>query len=90
MFTSRVEKQDGLLLVQSSDSRISSSIHMFFVFTDLAVIWINSDLRVVDKTLAKSWKPFYIPRLPARYVLETDPSRLDEFSVGDQVGFLHE
>jgi uncharacterized membrane protein (UPF0127 family) len=90
MFTSRVEKQDGLLLVQASDSRINSSIHMFFVFTDLAVIWINSDLRVVDTTLAKSWRPFYIPHVPARYVLEINPMHLEEFSIGDQLEFMHE
>ena len=90
MFTSVVDIQEGLLLVQTSESRIFSSIHMFFVFTDLAVIWMDSHFRVVDKILAKSWKPFYFPCLPARYILEINPSRLGEFTVGDQLELINE
>ncbi len=73
----------GLLLVQAQSSRLLASIHMLFVFTDLAVIWLDDDLRVVDKTLAKAWRPFYAPSRPARYVLEMHPRHLDDFSVGE-------
>ena len=85
-----LEHDHGLLLVESRDSRIDTSIHMFFVYMDLAVIWINSQNIVVDIVLAKAWKPFYAPHLPARYTLEIHPDRLNEFSVGDLVEFTHE
>jgi len=80
-------REDGLVLVGRRDSRIDSSIHMFFVSFDLSVIWINSDMQIVDKVLAKSWKPAYFSKQPAKYVLEIHPDRWDEFQVGDRVQF---
>lgn len=90
MFKSHLDRQAGLLLVQSRDSRIDSSIHMLFVFMDLAVIWINSDQVVVDRVLARAWRPAYLPAQPARYILEIHPDRLDEFHIGDHVDFIHD
>lgn len=84
-FRSHVSLGEGLLLVQRRDSRLDSAIHMLFVFTALAVVWINSDLEVVDVRLARPWRPAYIPARPARYVLEIAPERLDDFQLGDQV-----
>ena len=78
---------EGLLLVEARDSRIDTSIHMLFVYMDLAVIWINSGYTVVDTVLARSWRPAYAPRQAARYILEIHPSRLNEFKIGDQVEF---
>jgi len=80
-------REEGLVLVGRRDSRIDSSIHMFFVSFDLSVIWINADMQVVDKVLAKSWKPAYFSKLPAKYVLEIHPDRWDNFQVGDKVQF---
>jgi uncharacterized membrane protein (UPF0127 family) len=77
----------GLLLVQGRDSRLDSSIHMLFVWMDLAVVWINTALQVVDVRLARRWRPAYLPARPARYVLEISPERLDDFQVGDQLRF---
>ena len=80
-------REEGLVLVGRRDSRIDSSIHMFFVSFDLSVIWINSDMQIVDKVLAKSWKPAYFSKQPAKYVLEIHPDRWDDFQVGDRVQF---
>jgi uncharacterized membrane protein (UPF0127 family) len=86
-FRSVLARDDGLVLVGRRDSRVDSSIHMFFVSFDLAVIWINSEMQVVDKVLARSWKPAYFSKAPAKYVLEIHPERWDEFQVGDRVKF---
>lgn len=88
-FTLRPElsRDEGLVLAGRRDSRIDSSIHMLFVSFDLAVVWINSDMQVVDKVLARSWKPAYFSKQPAKYVLEVHPDRWDEFQVGDRVRF---
>jgi uncharacterized membrane protein (UPF0127 family) len=80
-------RNEGLVLVGRRDSRLESSIHMFFVSFDLAVIWIDSKMQVVDKVLAKSWRPAYFSKQPARYVLEVHPERWEEFQVGDTVEF---
>jgi uncharacterized membrane protein (UPF0127 family) len=86
-FRSGLSADDGLLLVGRRDSRLDSSIHMLFVTFDLCVIWINSAMRVVDKVLARSWRPAYFPKLPARYVLEIHPDRWGDFEIGDGVVF---
>ena len=82
-------RDEGLVLVGTRDSRLDSSIHMFFVSFDLAVIWINSKMQVVDKVLAKSWRPAYFSKQPAKYVLEVHPDRWDDFQIGDTVQFTN-
>ena len=87
-FRKRLDPSDGLLLVQGyRDSRIDSSIHMLFVPFDLNVVWINSDMTVVDKVIAKPWRPAYLSSQPACYVLETHPDRWDDYQIGDKVEF---
>jgi uncharacterized membrane protein (UPF0127 family) len=87
MFRSGLGTAEGLLLGIARDSRLDSSIHMFFVPFDLAVFWINSELEVVDKVLAKSWAPAYFPKAAARYTLEIHPDRFGDFDIGDKVEF---
>lgn len=86
-FRSHLSQEEGLLLVGKRDSRLDSSIHMLFVLFDLSVIWINSNMQVVDKVLARSWRPAYFSKQPARYVLEIHPERWMDFEIGDRVQF---
>jgi uncharacterized membrane protein (UPF0127 family) len=86
-FRSRLARDEGLVLVGKRDSRLDSSIHMLFVSFDLSVIWINSAMQVVDKVLAKPWRPAYFSKQPARYVLEIHPGRWEDFEIGDGVEF---
>ncbi len=87
MFRSSLPISEGLLLGIDRDSRLDSSIHMFFVPFDLAVFWIKSELRVVDKIIAKSWRPAYFPARAARYTLEMHPERFGDYSIGDKLEF---
>jgi uncharacterized membrane protein (UPF0127 family) len=86
-FRSRLSPDEGLLLVGGRDSRLDSSIHMLFVAFDLAVFWINTEMNVVDKVLARSWRPAYFARRAARYVLELHPDRSGDYEIGDMVQF---
>jgi uncharacterized membrane protein (UPF0127 family) len=86
-FRSHIARDEGLILAGTRDSRIDSSIHMLFVPFDLSVIWINSNMQVVDKVLAKSWRPAYFSKQPAKYVLEIHPERWGDFEIGDRVEF---
>ncbi|MCL4561248.1 MAG: DUF192 domain-containing protein [Chloroflexi bacterium] len=87
MLRRKVGENSGLILVQTSESRMDSAIHMFFVNFDLAVIWLDKNRKVVDTCLAKRWRPFYMPSQAAQYILETHPQRLNEFQIGDQLSF---
>jgi hypothetical protein len=87
MFKKNLPDGQGLLLVQSTDSKINASIHMMFMWIDLAVIWINSDYIIVDRIFAKRWKMGYFPKSPAKYVLETGVSHINDFNIGDVVTF---
>lgn len=87
MFRSRIERDEGLLLVEKADSHLDTSIHMLFVPFDLAVFWINSEMTVVDKVIAKSWRPAYFPKVAARFTLEIHPQRWGDYEIGDKVEF---
>ena len=86
-FRSHLPQDEGLVLVGKRDSRLDSSIHMLFVPFDLSVIWINSAMQVVDKVLARAWRPAYFSKQPAKYVLEIHPGRWSDFEIGDGVEF---
>jgi uncharacterized protein len=89
-FRKNLAEKEGLVLAEKRDSKIETAIHMLFVWTDLAVFWVNSSLTVVDKTLAKSWRPYYGSKAPARYVIELHPSKIDTFQIGDKIEFSNE
>ena len=81
-------KDEGLLLVGRTESRAEATIHMFFVFFPIGVLWLDRDNRVVDKTVARPFRPAYAPQAPAIGVLECQPEVLDQVEVGDTVGFV--
>lgn len=86
-FRRSLESDEGLLLVQNRENRMDAAIHMLFMWMDLAVIWLDASLNVVDLQLAHSWHPFYIPRYPAQYILEVSTDWLHHFQIGDQIRF---
>ena len=85
MFQESLAANEGLLMVQPRADRLDATIHMFFMSFDIAVVWADEHLRVVDVTLARRWRPAYAPAKAAKYVLETHPDRLDDFKIGDQL-----
>jgi uncharacterized membrane protein (UPF0127 family) len=78
---------EGLLLVGHRESRADAAIHMFFVFFAIAAIWLDEEGRVVDAQLARPFRLLYVPRAPARDVLEGPPSLLGRVRMGDQLRF---
>lgn len=87
MFQRDLDPTGGLLMVQAAETKANAAIHMFFVYMDLGVIWLNSSRTIVDIQLAKSWQPIYTPQAPAKYILEIHPQRLGEFNIGDRLSF---
>jgi uncharacterized membrane protein (UPF0127 family) len=85
MLHAPLHENGGALLVERSDSRMDTAIHMLFMNFDITAIWINSNNEIVDVRLAKKWRPAYIPQAPARYILEAHVSQLSNFHKGDRI-----
>ena len=90
MFKKQLNPNFGLFFKETSESRINTSIHMFFMRFDITVLWINKNFVVVDKVLAKKWRPYYAPKTPAQYTIELHSDRLKDFNIGDQLQVTNE
>ncbi|MDD4662622.1 MAG: DUF192 domain-containing protein, partial [Candidatus ainarchaeum sp.] len=66
MFSRKKKFDYALIFDRAYESKINSSIHMFFVFYRITVIFLNSKKDVVD--IKKNLKPFrlYIPKRKAK------------------------
>ncbi len=80
-------ENEALLFITRSESRANTSIHMFFMFFAISVVWLDASGKVVDTCLAKPWRPAYASRLPAQYFIEANPSLLDQVKIGDVLRF---
>jgi uncharacterized membrane protein (UPF0127 family) len=89
MFRRKLPEGRGLILVDSQESVSSAAIHMWAVFMDLGVVWINDAMQAVDFIIAKPWR-IYFPSAPARFVLEGLPGILNHVAIGDVLEFRHE
>ena len=85
MFSKQIPFDQGIILVENTESRINTSIHMMFMNFHLTVLWLNKELVVVDKIFAKRWVPIYLPKFPAKYVVELHSDQFSSFSIGDQL-----
>ena len=85
MFSKQIPLDQGIILVESKESKLDTSIHMMFMNFNITVLWLNKDLVVVDKVLAKRWVPIYLPKVRAKYVVELHASQFSNFSIGDQL-----
>jgi uncharacterized protein len=90
MFRKELSKDEGILLVEKSESKANTAIHMFFMNFDIAAIWIDRNFKVIDVKIARSWRPLYSSKIPAQYVLEAHPSCLMDFQIGDQLSFNYD
>ena len=87
MFRKSLEPGEGLLLVETSESKMATAIHMLFMAFPIATIWLNAGFEVVDKTEALPWRLYYAPSEPAQYTLEASPDLLERVEIGDRLAF---
>jgi uncharacterized membrane protein (UPF0127 family) len=90
MFTSSIPIDGGLLFINSSEDRVNSAIHMFFMDIDLTIIWLDSSYTVVDKVLAHRWKTLAAPAKNAKYIIETHVDRFGDYNCGDLLEITNE
>lgn len=86
-FVLNLPEDQGILFVTGKESISQSAIHMFFMFFSIGVVWLDAEGRVVDKKLAKPWRPMYAPSKPAQYYIEAKPSILEKVAIGDVLNF---
>lgn len=86
-FRRRFAAGEALLLVGGRESRVETAIHMLFVFFPIAAVWLDGDGQVVDTCRARPFRPLYVPRGPARDVLEGPPDLLKWVAVGERLRF---
>ena len=83
-FRRHLDDDEGLLFVEDRESRLGTAIHMAFVFFSIGVVWLDGNFVVVDKVLARPFRPFYAPSAPAQYFLEGPPALLTWMRVGER------
>jgi uncharacterized membrane protein (UPF0127 family) len=88
MFRRTLGTEQGIWMDMDCTTRLLSSIHMMFVFFPLAVFWLDRHGVVVDKIRAHPFHWMYLPRSPARFVLELHSAKLDLASVGDTLALI--
>jgi uncharacterized membrane protein (UPF0127 family) len=59
------------------ESKLGSSIHTFFMFQNIDIIFLNSKLEVVDIVYKATPFKFYISKKTARYVIELPSDKTD-------------
>jgi hypothetical protein len=87
MFRRRLEEGEGLLIEFSSLLK-SCLIHSFFMRFTIDLIFIDSDMSVVDLTALAPWK-VYSPKSDCRGVLEVGEGTIEEndIKLGDKLTF---
>ena len=85
MFSRKLEQDEGIILVEKKESRINATIHMMFMNYDITVLWLDEDMVIVDKVLAKKWAPMVIPKKPAQFIMELHHTKFGEYSIGDRL-----
>ena len=89
MFRKEVLPSYGIILSERNESILNTSIHMLFMRFNITVLWLDRNLTVVDKCVAKKWRLAYFPHKPAMHVLELHESQNMNFDIGDTLG-LHQ
>lgn len=86
MFTSSSAVDDkAIVFVFKKEQTVS--LHMFFVFYSIDVIFLDNAMKVID--IKESFKPFaiYIPKKKAQYVVECSAGtvRKSRTTIGDRI-----
>ncbi len=85
MFKKKLKENQSIIMVLQNESQFGSSIHMFFVFFPIYVVWMNKDRIIVDIRKAYPFQPLVIPKNKSIYILEC--TKLPKIKIGDKLSF---
>ncbi|MBI2671160.1 DUF192 domain-containing protein [Candidatus Woesearchaeota archaeon] len=86
---SKLEDNEAIILKSSLESISLTSIHTFFVFFPIDVVWLNKNLEIVDIRL--NVKPFTFlikPKEKAQYIVEIKNSKDLNIKLGDKLKII--
>ena len=82
------KKRDRALIFNFGREKVVS-LHMFFVFYPIDVLFLNKDNKIVE--IKQNFKPFtfYMPKNRARYIIELPAGSVERSKtrVGDKLSF---
>ena len=87
MFAGKKKVNQGMCLVMpvDEDVKFGASVTMFFCFSSMDIIFVNSKFKVVDKVTLKTWVPNYTPKQACKYVVESSKGKFKDIKIGDLV-----
>ncbi len=87
MFAGKKKIKKGICLVMPGkvDVKFGASVTMMFCFHKMQMIFIKSNLEVVDKVTLRPWKITYTPKDKCCYVIESLPKTFDNIKIGDKI-----
>lgn len=87
MFSGKTKIKNGMCLVMPStkDVKFGASVTMMFCFSSMEIIFVNSNMEVVDKVILKPWKISYTPKKECRYVIESLVGTFKNIEIGHVV-----
>ncbi|MCA9460153.1 MAG: DUF192 domain-containing protein [Nanoarchaeota archaeon] len=90
MLASEKKVKKGICLVMPSlgNVKFGSSVTMLFCIHDLEIIFVDTNFKVVDKKILKTWTPSYTPKAAAKYVIEAQVGDLKDIKVGDSIEII--
>ncbi len=86
MFSKKLKNDSAIILESFAEGILNTSIHMFFVFYPINVIWLNSKFEVVDIKRAKPFISLLSPKKPAKYIIELTKD-IKDIKIGDKLIF---
>jgi uncharacterized membrane protein (UPF0127 family) len=88
MFRRELNPDQAYLFCYRRESIADTAIHMFFVFQEIAAVWLDARYRVVGMVRARPFRPYYAARQPAQYVIEATPGLLERVRLDDELDFV--
>ena len=87
MFTGKKKVDQGICLIfpVKKDIRYGASVTMFFCFSTMDILFVNTKFKVVDKVTLKTWVPNYTPKEACKYVIESSKGKFKDIKIGDKV-----
>jgi len=86
MFRFSKFENEALVFVLNEESRANASIHMFFVFFPIDVLFLDKDKKIADfKKNVLPFTPLVIPKNPAKYVVELPKGTLKQVKRGQKI-----
>lgn len=86
MFKRRLSEERAWIFELKELSKREAGVHTFFCFSEILVVWLDRERKVVDLEVLK---PFSIkfPKQKAKWIIELNPKLRDLISLGDELVF---